>query len=1104
MSAERVFGLEARFFVFSGLDLARAAALQKYREGKGMKRKLVFLVLLIVIAVCVVGFIGCSSTEVMQQQYVVYFDTNGHGHLDNSYVSADIIEEAPIPSADYDNQYIFAGWYTSPDCNDETKVSFPYIVTGNITFYAKWEKQEIYFSFTLNESGTEYILSDCHGNPSEIIIPDTYHDLPVTEVSDMAFRECNELTNIIFSENSQVTNIPSYAFNYCYNLRAITLPANLMEIGFAAFPNIPLTIYYPGEIKDWCEIEGLGDIMFSDPAPETGLKLKLYIDTQLVQGPLTIPDDVTKISDGAFANTMITSLVLPDGITSIGARSFWNCFELSTIEFGKSSQLTKIGESAFENCTALTTVKIPEGVTKIEDYTFSGCSNLKNATIGNNVTNIGIGAFEYCTELINIIFGQNRKLNSIDVCAFDNCRSLKSIEIPDGVAYIAYEAFSNCIGLTSVTIPDSVTTIGSSAFANEVQGSTLTIYCETAEQPVGWDSAWNKQQLFYPISHNRLPVVWDYRRNDIADDGNIYTTINGLRYVIKDNAAVVAKQPINIITAIIPAEINYKDATYNVTSIADSAFKGCSDLATITIPEGVTSIGSYAFEGCSDLATITIPEGVTSIGSDAFSGCSGLAAVTIPASVTSIDNGAFSGCSNLVAITIPASVTRIGSHAFSNCSSLTKIDVAEGNPVYHSEGNCVIETVTETLIAGCKNSKIPSDGSVTCISVAAFEGCSGLTEITIPDGVTSIEGGAFRNCSSLTEITIPASVRSIGSNAFNGCSNLTEITIPDGVTSIEVYTFAYCFSLTEITIPTSVTSIDSYAFYNCYSLTEITLPEGITNIGQQAFYACGSLTEIMIPDSVTSISSEVFSGTALYSDETNWENGVLYIGNHLIKAKTTLSGSYAIKSGTLTIAYGAFEGCSGLAAVTIPESLTSIDNGAFYGCSGLAEITIPSSVTSIGAYAFEGCSGLTEITIPDSVTSIDSYAFFGTAFYDDETNWENGVLYIGNHLIKAKTTLSGSYVIKSGTLTIAYGAFEGCSGLTEITFPESVTSIGYGAFSSCSNLTSVTFDTTEGWWYASSSTATSGTEIASSDLADPVTAATYLVSTYDDYYWHRS
>ena len=227
-------------------------------------------------------------------------------------------------------------------------------------------------------------------------------------------------------------------------------------------------------------------------------------------------------------------------------------------------------------------------------------------------------------------------------------------------------------------------------------------------------------------------------------------------------------------------------------------------------------------------ATVTyngIIYSVTSIGRDAFSGCSGLTSIEIPNSVTNIDYGAFSGCSGLTSIKIPNSVTSISSSAFRDCSSLTSIVVNDGNPVYDSRDNCnaIIETSTNTLIYGCKYTKIPN--SVTSIGGNAFANCSGLTSLEIPNSVTSIGWSAFYKCSSLTSIEIPNSVTSIGYGVFGGCSGLTSIEIPNSVTSIGSDAFGGCSSLTSIEIPNSVTSIGNYAFSGCNGLTKVIVPD---------------------------------------------------------------------------------------------------------------------------------------------------------------------------------------------------------------------------------------------------------------------------------------
>ncbi len=361
-----------------------------------------------------------------------------------------------------------------------------------------------------------------------------------------------------------------------------------------------------------------------------------------------------------------------------------------------------------------------------------------------------------------------------------------------------------------------------------------------------------------------------------------------------------------------------------------------------------------------------------------------------------------------------------------------------------------------------------SDG-VTSIGACAFYQCYKLTSVEIADSVKTIGNDAFCWCKSLPEVKIPNSVTHIGERAFSNCTALTGITIPGSVTDIGDYAFYDCGNITAITLSEGIKNIGESAFNGCSRVTDITIPDGVTCIGDWAFQYCYALTNISLPDSLTSIGYQAFNNTGYYNaydENSNWENGVLYIGNHLIEADAwefnygisngKIPNEYTVKSGTKTIADRAFEDCKGY-----------IDNTASEDCTGLTRITLPDGVVNIGNYAFNGCTKLTSMEIPDSVTSIGNFAFLdctdltginvdigNTAYYS-----ENGVLYN-----KEKTEImrfpckkaDTSFTIPNGITSIAGGAFNNCGGLTSITIPNGVKSIGEEAFSVCYGLTSVT------------------------------------------------
>ena len=546
-------------------------------------------------------------------------------------------------------------------------------------------------------------------------------------------------------------------------------------------------------------------------------------------------------------------------VQAIAANAFWGKTGIISLNIPKS--IESIGDNAFQNCTGLEEISIENKDIELGAGAFLGCEKITWASLPAfvvseiAVTNLTI-LVVIDGELENDVLSDAKNLVSLTVpditttlgavCGA-NTAVLESLTLAE-TTEIAENAFKNFTALKEINLPEGINSIGADAFLN-------TAYYNDS-------SNWVFNVLYL---------------NSYLLKAN--TQING-HYPINNDTTVIADAAFSSCSGL--TNVYIPDS---VTIIGSSAFEGCSGLISITIPflgekadgsgkthfgyifgasyydyndhyvpeslkeviiTGGTSIGRYAFRGCSGLTSITLPESVESIGFWAFSGCSGLTSITIPESVKSIGWEAFRGCSGLTSITIPNSVTSIGAHAFYGCSGLTSITIPE---------------------------------SVTSIEKSTFFGCSGLTSITIPESVTSIENSAFQGCSGLTNITIPDSIKSIGGYAFSGCSGLTSITIPESVTSIENGTFSGCSGLTSITIPNSVTSIGSYAFDGCSGLTSITIPNSVTSIGDYAFSRCSGLTSITIPESVTSIGSYAFegcSGLTIYceaeSKPSGWHN----------------------------------------------------------------------------------------------------------------------------------------------------------------------------------------------------------------------------------------
>ena len=362
-----------------------------------------------------------------------------------------------------------------------------------------------------------------------------------------------------------------------------------------------------------------------------------------LKGDFSFKEGTKIICDSAFSMcNFLTSIIVPNSVTSIGEGAFSGCILLFKIIIPNS--VTSIGDLAFMDSNALSHIVISNSVTSIGDGTFYGCSSLTNIVIPDSVTSIGDIAFSGCRSLSNIVIPDS--VTSIGDYVFEGCTSLSNIVIPDSVTSIGNGVFSGCLSLKYISIPVNVICLNGNPF-----------------------SEWNgKLDCLSPNFVHECDILFNKDKSEIISFRNqkieSYIIFSNVKR-IGDSAFSGCRSLSNII---IPD---------SVTSIGDGAFYGCSSLTNIVLPDSVTSIGSNAFRDCSSLSNIVIPDSVTSIGDYAFEGCASLSDIVVPDSVTSIGSDSFRGCRSLSNIVIPDNVTSIGSNAFRDCSSLSNIVISD-------------------------------------------------------------------------------------------------------------------------------------------------------------------------------------------------------------------------------------------------------------------------------------------------------------------------------------------------------------------------------------------------------------------------------------------
>lgn len=823
---------------------------------------------------------------------------------------------------------------------------------------------------------------------------------------------------------------------------------------------------------------------------------------------------------------------------------------------GTEYSVTTIGESAFKG-SAVTSVSMPESITSIDYDAFYECKNLESVTLPESLTTLDYDAFNSCQSLKTIKIPSG--VTAIPGSCFYCCSSLESVTIPEGVMTIGEYAFCGC-NLNALTLPSTITSIGNEAFL--YNNNLKSIICNAATPPTLGYNAFSIN--IYPVIKVPISSIAAYRK---ASGWKVFTNYyggemiaDGITYRIDENGAEVVAADSSLTEANIPSVVEFEGNQYPVIMIVTNVFFGNANLIVVTLPESLTTLGYGAFYKCKSLRAVKIPSGVTAIPDQCFYGCSSLESVIIPEGVTTIGICAFAVC-NLNALTLPESLEKIGVSAFGSNSSLKSVNIP-----------AKVKTIDESAFSYCGLTDLVIQEGVQVIGQDAFSNNS-LENLTLPSTITKIDDEVFSHNNNLRTITCNAvTPPMLGYNAFY-YSATSSVKVPlqsiaayrqaDGWKSFSNY-----YGGEEVIDGVAYRIDDKGAYVQAAIMTEseVSLAENVAFEGAQyplykiadnAFAGNGSITLVTVPATVEAIGSNAFDGVTYpiikikattppvlasklpmlsaivppasvkaYKAANYWKDMTI-IGEGkndievttsatvdlteaiMTQAKITPASVTSIKvHGPLTnddiinalntnmrscyaidlsdaeieaLPDGAFNGKIGLLEITLPAGLKAIGNNAFRGCFALRnEVTIPAGVQTIGSYAFSGCrnakfnpalpetltaigdyafqncANLYAVRLPASLQTIGEYAFYASSI--QEIVLPEGLFSLGDGAFWfCKALETADFVNSMDIISIPSNAFNGCSGLRKVYLPFFVEEIGDYAFSGCKSLKSLNF-----------------------------------------------
>lgn len=1001
-----------------------------------------------------------------------------------------------------------------------------------------------------NKDQTElvYILGDVNGkvdvkegvtkiNPSvfagkatltEITIPAS-----VTFIGEKAFYDCLGLKKVTFETNSNLATLGASAFRNCVSLKEIAIPSNVKIIESYTFYNCKSleTVTLP---------EGLTNIGY-------------YASS-----------GVQKLGSGysfAFCSSL-KNINIPSTVQWIQNYSFQNCSSLESIDL--NAENNQVGTYAFENCTSLQKVTLNAKIKSLPSKIFKGCTSLNSvlpagAAEGetpvvdlSQITSFTYGTssastdvFAGCTAITEVKLSTDASFTKLADNLFDGCTSLAKINLPDQLTYLGTYTFRNT-ALTEVRIPNGVTCLGTSA-TNQYNcspsstsdsavfdGCTKLVTLDLNNVVRIGGLAFRNCPLTNVAKTLDLSGVQVFGRGAFAGTGLKEVDLSGVW--MNNTGSTAAKPPMGFgsgtydsttletkiegvfenckqLTTVTFSQKTGKDTLGTMANqtvkvvMGASMFKGCTALASVTLPASSAAIPACLFYGCTALNSVTMgTTAITSLGAYAFKDCVNLTAIDLSkVSATSIAAGMFDGCTSLSNITVNATalpnITAINSYAFRNCVSLAKATVVSGTE--KTEVDFTLEGFT----------------ALKTIGTEAFAGCNGLTSLVLPTltkavttsaGKLTLGASAFRGCANLESVSISKNVISIGAAAFGSCAKLSSfavnsesayfkalngvlysedgkiVCVPAGVemenntlklqegATIAAGAFDGCVNLKKIILPESMTTVDAKLFQGLTTLEEVVLSSQTESIGDSAFENSGvkkitftGATEETPAQGETALKTSVFPATLKFIGkyafrDTKLEkvilpstlNGVVYTENS--------SGSITFT--TRTVGNAAFAG-STLQSVVIEGAETffggsaTAADGVFYNCVNLTDVSFTSETVSVlgtnaslGQNMFNGCTALESVVLPDTEL-LASYMFM------DCTNLRSVNIPASVTDLPMgfqRNTGITEITIPANIEKIGTNAFSGCENLAKVTFNNGLTLIGSGAFANCVALTSVT------------------------------------------------